>query len=252
MRKLLTSQCFLAALVAPLLALLPLDVYAQSIADRPYIETTGEGVVRVDFDTFTLQVSARGTAPTRAAALAAASANADKLRETLGRIQAIAGYRITGTQPNIVGIGPGCADYGTQNCIPTSYNATIFYTISATPASGAGAALVVLEEQGFQAQAPNFSLSDTKSGAVAARRLAFENAKSAADVAATTAGCTRGKLLTITLDRRAPEYEVVIVTGSRVGPSPVSALQPSFNLSLEAGKARLAAQVGTRFELICR
>ena len=252
MRKLTNSQSFFAALLAPLCVALPTQIYAQSIAERPYIETIGNGVVRVDFDMFTMQVSARGSASTRAAALSAASANADKLRETLGRIQAIAGYQITGTQPNIIGIGPGCADYGTQNCVPTSYNATILYTIAANPASGAGAALVVLEEQGFEAQAPNFSLSDTKAGAAAARRLAFENAKSAADVAATTAGCTRGKLLTITLDRRSGETEQVIVTGSRGGPSPVSALQPSFNLSLEAGKARLEAQVGTRFELICR
>ncbi len=231
---------------------LPVQSFAQPIADRPYIETTGEGVVRVDFDMFTMQVSARGSAPTRSAALAAASANADKLRVTLGRIQAIAGYRITGTQPRITAMGPGCADYGTPNCVPTSYNSNILYTIVASPASGGGAALVVLEEQGFEALAPSFSLSDTKAGAIAARRLAFENAKNAADVAAATAGCTRGKLLNITLDRRQFESEQVIVTGSRGGPSPVSTLQPSFNLSLEAGKARLEAQVGTRFELICR
>ena len=252
MRKLTYHHCLLTAIVAQCAVVLPTQIHAQSIADRSFIETIGAGVVRVDFDMFTMQVSARGTASTRGAALAAASANADKLRETLGRIQAIAGYKITGTQPSIAAIGPGCADYGTQNCVPTNYNATILYTIAASPASGAGAALVVLEEQGFEAQAPFFSLSDTKAGAVAARRLAFENAKSAADVAATTAGCTRGKLLTITLDRRPVETEQVIVTGSRGGGNGQSNLRPSFNLSLEAGKARLEAQVGTRFELICR
>jgi uncharacterized protein YggE len=253
MRNLNIDCPMLIGLSFALTVSLPASTHAQPLSERPYIDTTGEGVSRVDFDIFTMQVTARGTGQTRAAALASASANADKLRETLGRISAISGFRVTGTQPRIVGIGPGCEDYGTQRCVPTSYNAIISYTIVSGPPAGAAAALVVLEEQGFEAEPPNFSLSDSKAGAAIARRLAFENAKSAADVAAATAGCTRGKLLNITLDRRPLENEVIVVTGSSVGGGmSQNKLQPGFTLRLEAGKARLEAQVGTRFELVCR
>lgn len=229
-------------------------ISAQTTSEAAFVETSGTGVVTLDYDQFRLQVQASGRGQTRVAALASASARADALRASLGRIGAVSGSKVTATQPRIIPIGQGCEGYSSATCTPTSYLATIATSIVAKPATAAAAAVVVLEEQGFSVSAPTYSVESIGDAATTSRRLAFENARAAADVAATTAGCRRGKLLNIVMrnDPSERDENVVIVTGSRRSADGQAALEPGFNLQLEAGKANIVAEVRTKFELLCR
>ena len=222
----------------------------QNRGEAAVIETNGRGSVSVPFDQFTLRVEARGSAVTRGAALGNASARSDALRETLFRIGAISKFSISSSTPNIEAVGPGCNGYG-GTCTPTSHTATISVVILAEPVTAAAAALVVLEEQGFVVGAPEYGLSTRAQADLTSRRMAFENAKQNADIAAQTAGCQRGKLLNITITSNPWDggAEVVIVTGTRRDGN--NNLAPSFNLQLEAGKATIASEVRTKFQLIC-
>ncbi len=240
-----------ATLVLSLSFLASVPTQAQSVAEPAFVETSGTGLVVLDFDQFSLQAQARGTGETRAIALANASAKADNLRSVLARIRGVIGYKIIATQPSITPIGPGCDGYNQARCTPTSHQANIAMTIAAKPASAAAAALVVLEEQGFSVGAPSYSREDLTQAALTSRRLAFDNAKASADLAASTAGCRRGKLLTIVMrnDPATRDGEQVIVTGSRTDGGAM--ISPSFNLQLETGKSNIVAEVFTKFQLIC-
>jgi uncharacterized protein YggE len=232
--------------------MVPAPILAQSNAEPAFVETSGSGLVVLDFDQFSLQVQARGTGDTRAAALASASARADNLRNVMARIRGVTGFKVVGTQPSITPVGPGCDGYNQTRCTPTSHQANIAITIAAKPATAAAAALVVLEEQGFSVGTPSYSREDITQAALTSRRLAFDNAKASADLIASTAGCRRGKLMTIVMrnDPAARDGEqVIVVTGTSTNGGAM--LSPSFNLQLEAGKANIVAEVFTKFQLIC-
>jgi uncharacterized protein YggE len=246
------NKLTLAALAVISSSLTPTTTQAQARIEPAFIETSGTGLVVLDFDQFSLQAQARGTGETRATALANASTKADSLRNILARIQGVTGFKIVSTRPSIAPVGPGCDGYSQSRCTPTSHQANIDITIAAKPATAAAAALVVLEEQGFSVGAPNYSREDITQAAVASRRQAFDNAKASADLAASTAGCRRGKLMTIVMrnDPAARDGEqVIVVTGSSTNGGAM--LSPSFNLQLEPGKANIVAEVFTKFQLIC-
>ena len=203
------SQQRLILLAAALSGFSPQMSVAQDAPQLPYVETLGQGVATLDYDVFTLVSQAKGMGATRANALADAAAKADNLRMILGRIEAVSGYNITASEPNITGIGPGCDGYNAQRCVPTSHQATIAFIINAKPATAAPTALVVLEEKGFTTSAPSYSLENSRIGDALARRAAFEDARSAADEAAVTARCRRGDLISMTLSQRADRKSVV-------------------------------------------
>jgi uncharacterized protein YggE len=228
--------------------------YAQTTSEAAFIETNGVGLVALDYDQFRLGIQSSGRGDTRAAALRAASARADVLRATLGRIAGVSGFKVTATEPSIIPIGPGCENFRSTTCTPTGYFARIETAVVAKPATAAAAAVVVLEEQGFSVGEPTYSVESIANAATASRRLAFENARASADIAATTAGCRRGKLINIVMrnDPSQRDENVVVVTGTRRAGDGKPLLEPSFNLQLEAGKANIVAEVRTKFELLCR
>jgi uncharacterized protein YggE len=242
-----------AIIVMSLSVMASSNSFGQTANDAAFVETVGAGVVVRDFDQFSIQVQARANSDTRAAALAKASARADELRAVLGRIAGVSGFKIVSTRPSVAGIGPGCENFSASGCRPTSYFANIAVGISATPATAAGAAVVVLEEQGFVVDAPRYGLSNQSDAARLSKARAFQNARASADNAASTAGCRRGKLLNIIIreDPSAQDGETVIVTGTRREGDGGSALTPGFNLQLEAGKANIVADVRTKFQLVC-